>query len=133
MDISKLTPEDRNVLTALVRSPGWALLMEKLFIPQMQLATHFLDRPQAEQSGKADYLRGIKASYANLIDMVYHVAGIENPLQRHAAGLLASVRNTAVNEHVQRSVSGDRDVGGLKDAPREERGQRTRARSYFPV
>ena len=94
MDTAKLTSEQRNAFTALVRSPGWSLLMDKLFLPQMQLATHFLDRPQAEQSGKADYLRGIKASYANLIDVVYYVAGKESPLVRHAAGLLASVRSS---------------------------------------
>ena len=91
MDTSKLTPEERSSLNSLVRSPGWALLMEKLFIPQVQLATQFLDRPQAEQSGRADWLRGVKASYMNLIEVVYHVAGIESPFTRHNIALLANI------------------------------------------
>ncbi len=128
MDIAKLTPEERNALTALVQSPGWALLMEKLFIPQVQLATQFLDRPQAEQSGRADWLRGVKAGYKNLVEVVYRVAGRENPFERHALGLLTTVQQSHIGETT--SSNGSQKV--------EETSQRTeerehRARSSFPV
>ena len=124
MDIAKLTPEECNALTALVQSPGWLLLMEKLFIPQIQLATQFLDRPQAEQSGRADWLRGVKASYKNLIEVVYRVGGRENPFEQHALGLLISVQplHTPLNG-VQQSSEG---------VQHKEEGAR-RARSSFPV
>lgn len=104
MDTAKLTPEERNAFTALVRSPGWAILMEKLIIPQVQLATQFLDRPAAEQSGKADWLRGIKASYMNLVDVLYHVAGIESPFTRHALGLLTTFRHEGSQHEVDSSI-----------------------------
>lgn len=123
MDISKLTPEEQNDITALVRSPGWLLLMDKLIIPQVRLATQFLDRPAAEQSGKADWLRGIKASYMNLVDVLYHVAGIESPFTRHAIGLLAEVRQHAdVAQHTENGQQRHEKVEEFQ-----------RARSGFPV
>ena len=124
MDIAKLTPEERNALTALVQSPGWALLMEKLFIPQVQLATQFLDRPQAEQSGRADWLRGVKASYEYLIAGGYRVGGRENPFERHALGLLTSVQqlHTPVNDMQKAEESLQKKEEGVR-----------RARSSFPV
>lgn len=91
MDLKALTPEERSALTALARSPGWALLVEKLLLPQIVLATRFLDRPAAEQSGRADWLRGIKAAYMNAVEIVYHVAGITNPFMQHALGLMADI------------------------------------------
>jgi hypothetical protein len=125
MDTSKLTPEERNTLHSLVRSPGWALLMEKLFIPQVQLATQFLDRPQAEQSGKADWLRGVKASYMNLIEVVYYVAGIESPFTRHNIALLENIRQYSDVVVAQQN-------GKQKEEKATHEDYR-RARSSFPV
>ena len=96
MDIAKLTPEERHAVTALMQSPGWTVLMEKLLIPQIQLATQFLDRPQAEQSGRADWLRGVKGGYKNLVEIVYQIGGRENPFERYALGLLSSVQQREI-------------------------------------
>lgn len=123
MDTSKLTPDECSAITALVRSPGWLILMDKLIIPQVRLATQFLDRPAAEQSGKADWLRGIKASYMNLVDVLYHVAGIESPFTRHAIGLLAEMSQHV--EHVQSTENGQRQGDKVEEF--------RRARSGFPV
>lgn len=130
MDTSKLTPEEKNALTTLVRSPGWSLLMEKLFIPQVQLATQFLDRPAAEQSGKADWLRGIKASYMSLVDVVYTVAGIESPFTRHAIGLLAEIR-----QHVDGMVRNHNAAVTQEslEVTQQQKREFQRVRSGFPV
>ena len=124
MDIAKLTPEERNALTALMQSPGWALLMDKLFIPQIQLATQFLDRPQVEQSGRADWLRGVKASYKNLVEVVYRVGGRENPFEQHALGLLTSVQLP------QMSLNGEKKA---EETSQKKEETVYRARSSFPV
>lgn len=131
MDLKILTPEERGTLASLARSPGWALLVEKLFLPQIQLATRFLDRPAAEQSGRGDWMRGVKAAYMNLVEVVYHVAGIENPFVRHGAGLLASVRN-AEDGSIHKEWPDNQDFNKeITKTAQEERIYR--ARASYPV
>ena len=99
MDVTTFTSEDRAVLHQLAESPGWALLMERLFIPRIQQITQLLDRPSIEQSGHADFIRGEKHAYVAQLEMLYNVAGIPNPLDVHALGLLkvASRRSEEAN------------------------------------
>lgn len=91
MDTLSLTPEERTVVRQLAESSGWAFLMERLFIPEMQRATAQLDMPRIDQSGFADILRGEKRATMRHVDFVYSAAGIPNPLEVHALGLLKSV------------------------------------------
>ena len=91
MDTTNLTPEDRAVLRQLAQSSGWALLMERLFVPRVQQITQLLDRPSVEQSGQADYLRGEKRAYMAQLEMLYSATGIPNPLEVYALGLLKAV------------------------------------------
>ena len=95
VDTSSFTVEERAVLRQLIESPGWALLMERLFIPRMQQITQLLDRPGIEQSGHADYIRGEKRAYVTQLDTLYSAAVLPNPLEVHALGLLKAVARHA--------------------------------------
>lgn len=103
MDVKKLTREERSAITALVHSPGWAVLMEKLLIPQIREATRYLDRPDADGS-QANFMRGVKRGYMRAVELVYHIAQLPHPFERHALALVADVRYDA-------GVSAVSDVG----------------------
>ena len=94
MDTSSLSTEERTTLRQLAESPGWALLMERLFIPELQRATAQLDKPNSDQSGFADIVRGEKRATMRHLDFVYTAAGVPNPLEVHALGLLKAVART---------------------------------------
>ena len=94
MDTSSLTTEERTILRQLAESLGWAFLMERIFIPEMQRATAQLDKPHIDQSGYADIVRGEKRATLRHLDFVYAAAGMPNPLEVHALGLLKAVART---------------------------------------
>ena len=94
MDTSSLTTEERIILRQLAESPGWSLLMERLFIPEIQHATAQLDLPRIDQSGFADIVRGEKRATMRHLNFVYTAAGVANPLEVHALGLLKAVART---------------------------------------
>ena len=95
MDTTKLTPEERQAITQLTRHPGWAVIMSRLCIPQMQQATAKLDSLSAHPQGQDDMMRGVKYAYKYLIETVYHIAELPNPFEQHALGLWASVHQFA--------------------------------------
>lgn len=110
VDTANFTPEERSVLRQLVESSGWALLMEYLFLPRIQQITQLLDRPSIEQSGHADYIRGEKHAYLVQLEMLYGGAGLPNPLDVHALGLLKAVArrfeetpSSAAKTHIARN------------------------------
>ena len=94
MDTASLTTEERIALLQLVQSPGWAFLMERLFIPEIQHITQQLDRSRSDQAGYGDMLRGEKRVMMRHLDFVYAASGIPNPLEVHALGLLKAVART---------------------------------------
>jgi hypothetical protein len=132
MDLTALTVEERSALTALARSPGWTLLVEKLFLPQMQLATRFLDRPAAEQSGRGDWMRGVKAAYMNAVEIVYHVAGIPNPLVRHALGLLADIKQQSEEDGLHHLHHGQPVPRAGTPAHELTHNEKKEDRTYYP-
>ena len=88
MDVANFTPEACALLRQLVQSPGWALLMENLFIPRLQHITQLLNRSGLEH---ADYMRGEKRAYMRQLEILYSATGLPNPLDVHALGLLKAV------------------------------------------
>lgn len=94
MDTAALTQEERVILRQLAESPGWAFLMERLFIPEIQHATAQLDLPRIDQSGFADIVRGEKRATMRHLNFVYDASGVLNPLEVHALGLLKAVTRT---------------------------------------
>ena len=88
MDTTTFSSEECALLRQLVQSPGWAILMENLFIPRLQHITQLLDRPGVDH---ADYMRGEKRAYMTQLDMLYSASGLPNPLDVHALGLLKAV------------------------------------------
>lgn len=101
MDTSALTTEDRVILRHLAESPGWAFLIEHLFIPEIQRATAQLDTPRIDQLGFADIVRGEKRATMRHLDFVYEASGLPNPLEVHALGLLKAVTRAGVRNDIQ--------------------------------
>ena len=88
METATFTAEECALLRQLVQSPGWALLMEHLFLPRVQQITQLLDRPGLEH---ADYMRGEKRAYLMQLETLYSATGLPNPLEVYALGLLRAV------------------------------------------
>lgn len=94
MDTRQLSPEERTALTALVKSPGWYLVMSQFLIPNLQAATKLLDTPGTPHE-RQDMMRGVKHLARGLIEMLYRVADLPNPLDQHALALMADLRHCA--------------------------------------
>lgn len=84
----QFTREELSTLHQLVRSPGWRVLVEKILLPRIQHATETLDRPNSEQNGHGDFLRGQKRAMLQLLDIAYHAGGLRNPITDHQLALL---------------------------------------------
>jgi hypothetical protein len=67
--------------------------MAKLIVPRIQYVTQMLDRPSIEQSGHGDILRGEKHAWLRLVDLTHRAAGIRNPFDQYALGLLRVLAN----------------------------------------
>ena len=85
-------PDERQAIATLVRSAGWAVVMRRLCLPQMQQATARLEgmalRADRQQD---DVMRGIKYAYKVLIETLYREAEVPNPIEQHAMALWAAV------------------------------------------
>lgn len=84
----QFTREELSMLHQLVRSPGWRVLVEKVLLPRIQQTTEMLDRPNSDQNGHGDFLRGQKRAMLQLLDCAYFAGGLRNPIQDHQLALL---------------------------------------------
>jgi hypothetical protein len=87
--------EERAQLLALVRSPGWHLVMTHLILPEMDAATAQMDRPQGTTHDQTNILRGVKHAFRSLLDPLYRVAGLPNPFEQHRRALLTALASYA--------------------------------------
>jgi len=102
-NLPKLTPEELSAIAQLVRSPGWRVLMEKLFIPEIVQVTRHIDNITADDRATQMY-RGAKLTLTRIMQTVYRWGRLTNPIEEHYTGLL-----TAVRIHTEDFVNPDKD------------------------
>lgn len=94
MDTKTLTPEERQAVTQLVKSPGWAVILHHLCIPSMHSAAAQLDSLATLPQSHRDIMRGVKHAYKQLLETVYHIAELPNPFEQHALALFAVLQQS---------------------------------------
>lgn len=90
-ELTKLTPEEHDTITQMVKSPGWRVLMEKLVLPELLLVSRHIDNVTAQDRDTQLY-RGAKLTLTRVMQTVYRWARLPNPLEEHHQALLASLR-----------------------------------------
>lgn len=86
------SPEEREALAQLVRSPGWFIVMREILIPVIQHATHQLDTIMAIPESTRSVQRGVKYALTAFTKSMYDYAALPNPLVKHFQALLTTVR-----------------------------------------
>lgn len=94
MNIAKLSPEERQAISQLVRSPGWLIVMREIILPQVQNATARLDAFGTHEN-HTNAMRGVKYAFSGLVEQLYKVAELPNPFERHAQALLTDLKSYA--------------------------------------
>jgi len=86
-----LSREEYELVTQLVKSPGWRVLVEKLLMPELVQVTRHIDNVHSDERDTQLY-RGAKLTLTRILQTAYKWAKLPNPFEVHYEGLLAAVR-----------------------------------------
>jgi hypothetical protein len=86
-----MTPEEYDSVTAMVKSPGWRLMMERVLVPEFLQATRHVDNVNSEERTTQLY-RGAKLTLSRIVTTVYRLAKLPNPLDEHYLSMIAAIR-----------------------------------------
>src|SRR6266850_336411 len=90
-EVIKLTPEEHDQVTQLIKSYGWRILVEKLLIPELLQVSRHVDNV-ANVEHETQFYRGAKLTMTHLLQTIYRWGRLPNPFEMHYKGLLAAVR-----------------------------------------
>ena len=90
-DASRLSPEEHDYITQMVKSPGWRVLMEKLLLPELLLVSRHIDAVTVSERDTQLY-RGAKLTLTRILETIYRMARLPNPLEEHYQALITSLR-----------------------------------------
>jgi len=115
MDRSTLTPEEVHAVYALVRSPGWRIVMRELILPHMESITCMLDRPK-NNFEQDNFYRGMKAAYKGLMEPLYRLGELPNPFEQYRKAFLVALDSYT---DVEPSPTAENDPSSQDAAPKE--------------
>jgi hypothetical protein len=90
-EVTRLTPEEHEHVTNLIKSYGWRILVEKLIIPELTQVSRHVDNV-ASVENETQFYRGAKLTLTRLLQTVYRWGRLPNPLEEHYQALLTAVR-----------------------------------------
>jgi hypothetical protein len=90
-EATRLTPEEHEHVTQLIKSYGWRILVEKLLIPELTQVSRHVDNV-ANVEHETQFYRGAKLTLTRLLQTVYRWGRLPNPLEEHYQALLTAVR-----------------------------------------
>jgi hypothetical protein len=90
-EVTRLTPEEHEQVTQLIKSYGWRILVEKLIIPELVQVSRHVDNV-ASVEHETQFYRGAKLTLTRLLQTVYRWGRLPNPLEDHYTALIAAVR-----------------------------------------
>ena len=104
--MNELSSEDRGHIAHTLLTPGWKIVLREILLPALWKEAHLVDMMR---DGNVHYHQGRKQALQGLIEQLYAVADIDNPLVVHKDALLTSLSPISKRQEMAEGEAGDGD------------------------